>query len=243
MTRSALDLFRLLRMALALVALGPCRVGAADLPRPTFYLDPQVGYYDWDGVVSLLVANGAAAEVRHVPFGRGSHYLDGPGPACGTMVTRDLPNRTNFHWLAPSLDYEIVIAAPAGVSAPPPGALVSAYHVKLLRRMLEKQGFRPVEYYEGDQVAALFQSGRVEYVALGEPDLEPVSSLVHRGLSKVTVLGHVRLWLACNANVTAGDAAAIGKAWRRAMTSGQIPKLYRDNGIARFLPEQEPDGP
>jgi len=204
---------------------------------PIFYQDAIIDYYDFDAVAEMLIANGAKIGLEHVPFGRGTHHLDAADPACGMMVSRDLPNRENFHWIAKTLEFDFVIAATESDGPPPAaGELIATYAAKFPQDQLERSGFRSIVYYSKDQGAAMLRSKRVSHIAIFEPDIEGFSARLHQPLKSVMSLGHVVSWLACNPAVSQQDVDMIGQAWRKGVASGRVRAIYRRKGIARFWP-------
>ena len=203
-----------------------------------FYID-DVEFLDLAGMAGILVRNGASFTLLKVPFGRASHLLDTDTPGCGFILSKDVPGRSDYHWLAPTLLANVVIATsdPAHPE-PQAGDAVATYGAQGLLSILAEYGYQPLLYRSTAQAAKLLETGRTRFIVGIEPTLWPVEKAFGHPLATIKALHPVNVWLGCNKATPAEAAHSIGRAWQAGVSSGDIQKIYESAGILRFLPEQ-----
>ena len=144
----------------------------------------------------------------NVPFGRASHLLDSDTPGCGFILAKELPGRSDYHWLAPTLLADVVIASSDPVAPEPqPGDLVATFGAQGFLSLLAEFGYKPLLYRTMAQGAKLLEIGRARYIIGIEPSLWPVEKALGHPLVTVKALHHMDVWLGCN-RTTSADAAA-----------------------------------
>ena len=202
-----------------------------------FYIDNDVDPFDFDRLTEILVRNGASVVVVRVPFGRATHLLAAATPGCGFLLSRDIPGREAFQWLAPTLrtDFAIGTGDPAQ-PMPRPGDLVASYGAQTLLDALTKRGYRPLIYHSSAQAAKLIQTNRTRFIAGAMPSLLQVEKSLGQPITPVEALGQMDLWLGCNPDTPAATAQAVQRAWAAGMANGEIGRYYQTVGLDRFLP-------
>jgi hypothetical protein len=223
--------------ALLLLAWTAFPAKAAAEGQVIFYID-DVEFLDLAELAGILVRNGASFTLLKVPFGRASHLLDTDTPGCGFILSKDVPGRSDYHWLAPTLLANVVIATsdPAHPE-PQAGDAVATYGAQGFLSILAEYGYQPLLYRSTAQAAKLLQTGRARFIVGIEPTLWPVEKAFGHPLATVKALHPVNVWLGCNKATPNEVAASIGRAWEEGLRSGEIQKIYEKAGILRFFPQ------
>ena len=220
-------------VALALIA----RAASSAAEPITILKDGAFDFYNYDGLLDLLVGNGAPLILETAPSGRITHDLAGDRPLCAFIASRRIPGRENFHWIAETLRYDIVIASPDPAAPPPqPGDLVAVYNLRSLLDLTRTFGFEALVIKSYSQFSGVLASHRTNYVFDSEIMLDSLRSKYGLSLTTRAILTRQAAWLSCNEAVSDADADKIAQAWKRGVESGRIRALYLARGIGRYYP-------
>jgi len=220
------------------VALIACGQPAWSAGEPvTILKDSSFDFYDYDDLFDLLVRNGAPLVLDTVPSGRITHDLASPRPLCAFITSRKVPGRENFHWIAETLRYDVVVASPDPAAPPPrPGDLVAVYNLRSLLDQTANFGFEALVITSYSQFSSVMASRRTRYILDSEIMLNSLRFKYGLHLTDKTVLARQASWLSCNEAVSDVDAARISRAWKRGLESGRIRALYKARALERFFP-------
>ena len=203
----------------------------------TILKDATFDFYDYESLFDLLVRNGAPLVLETVPSGRITHDLAGERPLCAFIASRNIPGRENFHWIAETLRYDLIIASPDPAAPPPqPGDLVAVYNIRSLLDQSRNFGFQALMINSYSQFSGVMASGRTKYILDSDVMMDRLRSKYGLSLTTRAVLTRLASWLTCNEAVSDADAAKISQAWKRGIESGGIRALYLARGIGRYYP-------
>ncbi|GEM_PF-4745642 len=220
---------------MALIACGQPAWSAGE--PVTILKDSSFDFYDYDDLFDLLVRNGAPLVLDTVPSGRITHDLASPRPLCAFITSRKVPGRENFHWIAETLRYDVVVASPDPAAPPPrPGDLVAVYNLRSLLDQTANFGFEALVITSYSQFSSVMASRRTRYILDSEIMLNSLRFKYGLHLTDKTVLARQASWLSCNEAVSDVDAARISRAWKRGLESGRIRALYKARALERFFP-------
>jgi len=228
---------RSIRAFVTLALIAGCPPASAAAEAITILKDGAFDFFDYDGLLELLVGNGAPLVLDTAPSGRITHDLAGDRPLCAFITSRRIPGRENFHWIAETLRYDIVIASPDPAAPPPqPGDLVAVYNLRSLLDLTRTFGFEALVIKSYSQFSGVLASHRTRYVFDSEIMLDSLRSKYGLSLATRAILTRQAAWLSCNEAVSEADADKIAQAWRQGLESGHIRALYLARGLGRYFP-------